>query len=368
MKHVQAVKWGTELIAGMVLTAITWTSCTKGLTEEELASQNLLTNDNSVVTNTLPSNYCKTQSSCLWAGQTINAGTVTVSNDATNLYITVRSTEGFQNVAENIKIWAGNDLATLPVTPSGPNAGIPIPGQFPFKYTATGTEYTVTIPFTSIDSYSGSKITCNSSALYLYVHVDAVANGGAETAWAGNCDATGPTSPGPRWYYSLAYTTACCTTPPPGNCFSQTAFAKGGWVFTTDKKSNPQNLPSLKLTQNRWGWAINLTAQSTTPIIYEIWAGAGLNTTSKGKLVGTLTVLWNGTTVTVTYTMSSGFTLTETHVYAGDFKPTTIAPGQYGNTLGFDPPSSTSTTTYTISDTNNDGIWIIAHAGVYGCY
>jgi hypothetical protein len=60
-----------------------------------------------------------------------------------------------------------------------------------------------------------------------------------------------------------------------------------------------------------------------------------LNTTSKGRLVGTLTVLWNGTTVTVTYTMSSGFTLTETHVYAGDFKPTTIAPGQYGNTLGF---------------------------------
>jgi len=279
MKHVQAVKWGTKLIAGMVLTAITWTSCTKGLTEEELASQNLLTNDNSVVTNTLPSNYCKTQSFCLWAGQTINGGTVTLANDATNLYITVNSTEGFQNVSENIKIWVGDNVDNLPKN----GQGIPTPGQFPIKYTATGTSYTVTIPYAYIDSYGGGKITCDVTSLYVYVHVDAIAEGGSETAWAGNCDGTGGvgiSDPG-RWYYSLRYTPGCCTTPPPSsNCYTQTAFGKGGYVFTSDKKSNPENLPSLKLTQNRWGWAINIApADLNTTKTYSIYAGAGLNTT-----------------------------------------------------------------------------------------
>ena len=168
------------------------------------------------------------------------------------------------------------------------------------------------------------------------------------------------------WDFST-YTTGCCDTPPPSdNCFTQTAFAKGGWIFTTDKKSNPEGLPTLGLTKNRWGWAINIKATGNTT--YPIYAGAGLNTISKGKQVGTLSVSWDGTNVTVTYTMNGSFTLMGTHVYAGDNKPTTIAPGQYGNTMSFDPAATNYTGTYSVSDSNGDGIWIIAHAGAYGCY
>lgn len=344
MKRLDFFRRTVMLLSGMTLYFLP--SCTKDpatITEENLMTTHSVT-------------LCKTETTCLWAGQTINAGSVVISNDATNLYITVNATEGFQNTTENVKIWVGNNLDLLPR--AGNNA--PIPGQFPFKGTASGTTFTMTIPFSGIDSYSGSAITCDNSFLYVYVHSDVIAGGGAQTAWGG-CTAG---TDSPRWYFSTTYTTACCSTPPPANCFSQTAFAKGGWIFTTDKKSNPENLPSLGLTKNRWGWAINLRTPGTTS--YPIYAGAGLNTISKGTLVGTLTVSWDGALVTVAYQMNSGFTLTETHVYAGDLKPTTIAPGQYGNTTGFNPPAGTSTGTYAASDTNGDGIWIIAHAGVRG--
>lgn len=101
---------------------------------------------------------------------------------------------------------------------------------------------------------------------------------------------------------------------------------------------------------------------------YEIWADAGLNNTSKGKLAGKLTVNWDGAMATVTYTMNSSFSMVGTHVYADDMKPTTLAPDQYGNTMSFDPPASSSSSSHAVTDTNGDGVWIIAHAGVYGCY
>ena len=60
-----------------------------------------------------------------------------------------------------------------------------------------------------------------------------------------------------RWYYYAEYTVACCDTPPPPPTVKYgTAFAKGGYVFVTEKKANPENLPSLNLIRNRWGWAI----------------------------------------------------------------------------------------------------------------
>ena len=203
--------------------------------------------------------------------------------------------------------------------------------------------------------------------IYVYVHADVVsdAQGGTDTAWAGdNCINSGKGAG--NWGCSTTYQPKCCTPPPPPTGFTQTAFAKGGYVFTSDKKSNPENLSSLNLTRNRWGWAINITTAGETT--YQIWAGAGLNYTSKGTLVGSLTVNWDGSNVTVTYNMNPGFSMEGVHVYAGDLKPTTIAPGQYGNIENFDPKASTYTATYAVTDSGTDGIWIIAHAGVYGNY
>lgn len=298
----------------------------------------------------------------LTAGQTIDAGTVTVSNDSQNLYITVYSNEGFQAVQENIKLWVGTDPDLTPAQGGLPvnGQGVPIPGQFPYKVTATGNQYTFVIPFSSIEGYNG-VVNC-SSKLYIYVHVDAIAGGGSETAWGGPTGVNVGT-PG-RWYFYGIYQAVCCDTPPPpsGGCVN-TAFAKGGWVFTKNLMANPERLPSLNLTRNRWGWAINLTAPGI--YYYDIWAGAGLNNTSKGKLVGKLTVNWSGSLATVTYTMNSGYGMKELHLYIDDNKPTTVAPGQYGNTAGFSSTAVTYTNTYNVSDSNGDGIWIIAHAGVF---
>jgi YD repeat-containing protein len=309
---------------------------------------------------------CNTAKYNLNAGNTFkDAGDVLVSNDNDNLYVTVYATFGFQNVSENLKIWVGTSLELLPAN----NNGVPIQGQFPYKTTiAAGVkEYTFTIPFADIENY-GNAVTCNTK-FYVYVHGDVFSdiNGGTDTAWGGDTCKTSQDKGVKRWVCSIVYQAKCCgTPPPPPDGYTQTAFAKGGFVFTNDSKSNPETLPTLGLTKNRWGWAINIT--NTGSYEYDIWAGAGLNQTSKGTLVGKLTVNWDGSYATVTYDMNSGFSMCGIHVYAGDFKPITIAPGQYGNTMSFDPKVTTYSNTYAVADSGTDGIWIIAHAGVYGDY
>jgi YD repeat-containing protein len=310
---------------------------------------------------------CNTATYNLNAGNTFkDAGDVLVSNDNDNLYVTVYATYGFQNVSENLKVWVGTNLDLLPAN----NNGVPIQGQFPYKTTvANGVkEYTFTIPFADIDGY-GSDVTCNTK-FYTYVHGDVFSdmNGGTDTAWGGDtCKTSQDKTFGKRWVCSIVYQGRCCgTPPPPDEGYTQTAFAKGNFVFTTDTKSNPEKLASLNLTKNRWGWAINI--KDVGSYEYEIWAGAGLNYTSNGTLVGTLRVTWDGSNATVAYEIDPDFSLCGIHVYAGDFRPTTIAPGQYGYTMSFDPKVNNYSNTFAVADSGTDGIWIIAHAGVFGDY
>lgn len=286
-----------------------------------------------------------------WAGQTIDAGSVTIYNDATNLYVTVYSEFGFQSVDENIKMWVGADFTTLPVN----GQGVPINGQFPYKVTTSGTTYTFTIPLNDL-----SLVNQCGDLIYIVVHGDVLAsdgNGGttAETAFGGDT----PGGTGNRWWFYTTFNIQCCNGGGGGFDHEETAFAKGGWVWTTQPKSNPENLPSLNLTKNRWGWAINLTETGTTS--YQIWAGAGLNNTSNGVLVGTLSVNYTGTQAIVTYNMNSGYQMKEVHIYVSDTLPTNIAPGQYGNTVYFDPMSGEYTATI---DVSGSSIWIIAHSVV----
>jgi len=302
----------------------------------------------------------------LWAGQTIDAGQVIVYNDASNLYVTVIATVGFQSVSENIKMWVGTDLTTL----DGGGISRPSAGGFPYKVTVTGstTTHTFTIPLETVPGYNATV--CGVQTIWVVVHVDILApdgNGGssAQTAWGG-----GDEGPGNAWWYLIGYIPDCCgeEPPPTPEYFLETAFAYGTHVFVTQLKgkkewsNNPDQLPYLGLTQNRWGWAINLTGND--PVSYDIWAGAGLNHTENGTLVGTATVEWDGAHLTVTYDMNGDFLMEEAHVYASDLVPNTIAPGQYGNTYYFDPYSASETYTYDVSDSNGDGIWIIMHAVV----
>jgi hypothetical protein len=92
---------------------------------------------------------------------------------------------------------------------------------------------------------------------------------------------------------------------------------------------------------SRWGWTNPILPGTYT---WDLWAGAGQCDTSKGTLVGSVTVVYAGSgNVTVTYNVSAPYLLDETHVYADDDmfpadkrgRPT-VAPGQYYNASPFD--------------------------------
>lgn len=305
---------------------------------------------------------CGTTTWDLTAGQTNDVGSVTVSNDATNVYVTYEL-DALGATFGTLHLWIGNSLLNLPANPQG----IPVPGQFCQANggacaDASGlTSYTFVLPFSELNIVDAGQA-CGAK-LYVVTHaevsVDSDDDGtpDQETAFGGPIGGNGP-----RWWFYGEYSICCDPgVPELGSC--ETAFAKGDWVFTTDRKSNPENLDSLNLTKNRWGWAINLNASGES--YYEIYAGAGLNKTAKATLVGHLTVDWDGTTAEVTYDLIAGFGLEEVHLYAGDASPTTIAPGQYGNLASFDPSAPSYTFAVPLTDDDHDGeVWLIAHAVV----
>lgn len=302
----------------------------------------------------------------LWAGQHTDVGSVIVWSDTENIYIKyVLDYEGA--CFSDLHVWVGLNLANMPAD----DKGTPIPGQFDkglggASFNATGlTEYTFVIPWERVNAPDLFDFCAGGVSLYVVTHaeVDMNCSGGEhETAFGG--DISGP---GPRWWYYSLYQ-VCCETPPPNLCY-QTAFAYGTHVFASDKKANPDNLPSLKLTKQRWGWAIDLKNLGETT--WNIYAGAGLNYTSKGTLVGTLSVKYEvdgdgNYCVTLKYDMLQGYKIMEIHVYAGVVKPTTIAPGQYGYVDSWDPAgiSSTPEIKFCFGKTMPEDVWLIAHAVV----
>lgn len=124
---------------------------------------------------------------------------------------------------------------------------------------------------------------------------------------------------------------------------SETAYAKG-----EDNSAVP-----FCLTFNNWGWTNPITPGEYT---WPLWAGAGQCDTSKGTLVGTVTVDYGADgKVSVTYNVPPNI-LENTHVYAGydpfpkDRKGNpTVAPGQYTNEGPFDGTTE---------------VYVIAHAVV----
>ncbi len=121
----------------------------------------------------------------------------------------------------------------------------------------------------------------------------------------------------------------------------ETAYAKG------------DNPTCFYPTFTNWGWTNQISSGTYT---MDLWAGAAKCDTTKGALVGTVTVVYgtNGY-VTVTYNVGAPYLLQETHMYAGTTKfpmvknKQTVAPGQYSNASPFK---------------NGEKVYVIAHAVV----
>ena len=277
-------------------------------------------------------------------------GFIDAVNDSTNASVVVYSQFGCE--LREMKLWVGTDLSLLPVSGGAPNYS-----QFPLQFTGTAgsVQHEFLVSLASM-GLSSDSLSCAKTPPTYYVvgEVNTTCGSGVVIGYAAPNGVGGA--------YTYAAFPLCCSDTPVVLAGCETAFAKGGYVFVTDSKANPEALPTLGLTKNRWGWAINLKATGTTT--YAISAGAGLNKTSAGKQVGTLTIDYNGSQAKVTYSLIAGVTMIEAHLYAGDAKPTTLAPGAYGNTAYFDTPASSHSFTVPLSDSNGDGVWLIAHAVV----
>ena len=83
------------------------------------------------------------------------------------------------------------------------------------------------------------------------------------------------------------------------------------------------------LAANLWGWQININKGQT--LTQPIYTSATENDLSKAVNVGTLTVKYERTKVSVTFKMTDNVGMSATHLYVGATNVATPLPNQYGN-------------------------------------
>jgi len=176
-----------------------------------------------------------------------------------------------------------------------------------------------------------------------------------------------------RWFmYSnvvfdcpLTCTQSCCcpTQPPPvHSCDLGTAYGYvAGSAITFNGHLTPQNC-------KHWGWYYFVPSGTLTGggLSGRLLVGAGGNDITKATDVGGFTATLSGTTLTVTYTLSSGFDLSEVHIYASCNTPGSCAPGSYGFPNPVPNLSGATDTSFqtTISVSSCTNYYLIFHAKV----
>jgi hypothetical protein len=133
--------------------------------------------------------FCKSETFELTAGQTIGAGTVLVSNDLENLYVTYQASNGWK--IQEVHLYVGTKEG-VPVNPQN----VPVPGQFPINESFNPEVETVSfeIPLADLPECP-----------YIAAHAVVVKEGGSETAW-GNGNLTFEDEFGiKRWGFLINY-------------------------------------------------------------------------------------------------------------------------------------------------------------------
>jgi hypothetical protein len=183
----------------------------------------LIGQDPTVLTDDVPVECGAPSIQALTAGQTIDIGSIAISNDADNLYVKFETKDGW--VLGTTHVHVGTDINDVPKAGNGQ----PIPGQFEYSHeidVAGGepgvTSDTFIIPLASLDS-----VACGSS-LFIWAHAEAFLMGvrgtilQQETAWGGDTPGTGSR----RWFFLAQYDVACCEDEDEGGFRTQT---QGGW-------------------------------------------------------------------------------------------------------------------------------------------
>lgn len=294
----------------------------------------------------------------LMAGQFTDAGDVCMSIDAStdSLVFTYTTTDGWELTETHL--WVGTSLAAMPQT----RTGNPKVGNFPYQSgDITGaTTWSASIPLSTF-GLSYDDTTCDPVQFFAAAHAAVQKPNGdgsyqTETGWG---DGDGLTDKG-SWAMYFSGTLECVeddvVDPEPEVC--ETAFAYAGADGTCFSDIDPD----IK----RWGWSNGPLSEGS--YTWDVYAGAGQCDTSKGTLVGSVTVDYSGGVATVTYTTLAGYYTNETHLYVGNDVLAsnngeyTVAPGQYPYIHDLDGATSD---TYTVSGLSGD-IYVVHHSVTCG--
>ena len=288
-----------------------------------------------------------------------------MSNDEANLYVTYTAVDPWWLSETHLHV--ADSEAGIPQN----RKGNPVPGNFQYSRTSEPVlrEDTYTIPKADLSLDDNNSVTVAAHAVV--VQLDASGNViASETGWAD----------GPRfvdrgsWATYFQYQWQQCNTGGGNGEGTETAFAFGDDPYAACFIGADFEGDGVDDGFNRWGWSNGTLSAGT--YTFEIYAGAGQCDRSKGTLVGTLSIDYDGSTATVTFDMTETdattgvpYNLVETHLYVGS-KPLaidgngnyTVAPGQYPTI--HDELANVSSDSYTV--TVSGDIYVVAHATVAG--
>jgi len=304
----------------------------------------------------------------LYAGQTIESGTLFVEVVGDELVVTYNTSGGWET--KETHLWIGTDMADMPQT----RQGNPKIGNFPYQ---------------GADSYSiklsqlGFSCPSADAEFYVAAHasVQLTNDSGsviqAETAWAEGSRFVERGMWGTFSTITLSCATVAAPVNPVGQCETAFAYAVGSNPVDGDITNSFLDIDENgdgKGDFNRWGWSIGPVAAGQYQ--WDIYAGAGQSNINKGTWVGTLTVDYDTmmagyAIVTFDIDENSPYYMEENHLYVGnEILPRnvndefTVAPGQYP-TIHDTLASGTKTDSYLVNGLSGD-IHVVAHATVCG--
>jgi uncharacterized protein (TIGR02145 family) len=245
------IKW----FIGFVFAIIALIACNEDIMTPDNVLEPIALNSQLISTGEIT--LCGQETYPLTAGQTINAGTVEVSNDATNLYVTYTTVAG---TFGKLHLWVGTDFLLLPKN----KQGILLPGKFPyisgkgeFGSSVGLPEYTFAIPIADIPTYSASNQT-----LYFVAHAESIfdSNGdgalNAETSFAG----TIPGNETNRWFFYDTYTVEeCVVKDKDGNIYTTIDICDQTWLVENLKTTHYNDGSEIPFIEDDSEWAGSVT-------------------------------------------------------------------------------------------------------------
>jgi hypothetical protein len=273
------------------------------------------------------------------AGQHIEAGTIRVSNDEENLYVTYTTTDEWQLSETHLAV--AKTLSGIPQ-----NKNNMIPGQFPYKayHNPTVSTWKYTISLSSLNVAAGQTLYIAAHAVVEKLEDDIFME---ETAWGEGYRF------GKSWGMYFEYIVQACNNGEEQCTYggSETAWAVGTSFGGTN--------PAGKGKSQGGGNAHYVTYNRIGTQTYNLGAGANY------FKVGTLTVSIVGDNLKVIYQADSGYTFKEVHLHVGDTVPTIAIPGQFAYKFTSTDYFETKTFTIPLSSLGDGTIYIAAHAAVH---